>query len=571
MNEEIINTKPVLEKELAEVCNAEGIANLTKTIDIFLKILEHYKLSEIMDSILIPTENFTGLQLKTARTNLASKFETYIKTIYETLNIEIEGELKVCLVEFFKRFGFLKLNNDSYKFFEKDDITLVSKYSTDYFKGKMPFGKEMKLSYDLRNAILHKGKLFGDISPSNDSVSIDVKSFLYSLLFVTNKFLPLLSAKFEESDSEDYTEYLAKVKTNFQKWQSRFIHLKGKEEFEEILLFAKETDWEFNNQENEVREKREGTVDSLRKKLSIESQYQMVIVGDAGMGKSTTMQYLAYKDASNKNAPIPIYIELKLLISDLSIEDYIADKYSLSKQGLLQQLKLGKITLFLDGLNEVLPSIKQKIYISIKKLIKDYPKTFVLMSSRQQDYKNEFENVPVFDLQKMNISQIQEFLQKNTNQNAVRQIILDAIKGNSNWEKILGTPLMLFMLIKVVALENEIPNDENKIILKFIKNLYIRERHKDVSFDTEYFHSLISYFAFEGIEIKGNTNSGMNFSEIETVLRKKEMSLGTKDVLLFLKKASELSIMVEDEKLYSFAHQSYQETLAGDYFNSIFA
>lgn len=127
------------------------------------------------------------------------------------------------------------------------------------------------------------------------------------------------------------------------------------------------------------------------------------------------------------------------------------------------------------------------------------------------------------------------------------------------------------MLISVVTTENEIPNDENKIILQFIKNLFIRERYKFIDFDIDYFYALISYFAFESIESKGNTNSGMYFREIEMILRKKDVGLGTKNILLFLKKACELSILVEDEKLYSFAHQSYQETLAGDYFNSIFA
>lgn len=566
-----IEIKSLIEKELSEICIAEGVTNLNKTIDIFIKIIEDFKLSEIIDSIILPTENYTGLQLKIARTNLAGKFETYIKTIYEILNIEIEGELKVCLVEFFKRFNFLRTDNNSYKFFEKDSITLVSLYSSYYFINKMPFGKELKLSYDLRNAILHKGKLYGNIELSNDSVSTDVKAFLCSILFITHKFLPQLASVFEQNNLQDHTEYLEIVKRNFQKWQNRFIHLKGKEEFEEILLFAKETEWDFEKQENETKIKREGTIDSLRKKLANEKQFQMVIVGDAGMGKSTTMQYLAYKDAGIRNAPLPVYVELKLLITELSIEDYIIEKYSFSKLEFLKLLKLGKITLFLDGINEILPSIKQKIYFNIKKLINDYPNSSVLISSRQQDYKNEFENVPVFALQKMNITKIQEFLQKNANQDSVRQIILNAIKKNSNWERILGTPLMLFMLIRVVIEDNEIPDDENKIILRFIRNLYLRERHKDINFDFEYFHTLISYFAFESIESKGNTNSGMNFSEIEFLLKKKELTLGTKEIMTFLKKASELNIIVQDDKLFSFAHQSYQETLAGDYFNSMFA
>lgn len=240
----------------------------------------------------------------------------------------------------------------------------------------------------------------------------------------------------------DYSNYRINVINNFQKWQNRFIHLKGREDFEEIVLFAREIDWEIPNQEvekNEYRERREGTIDTLRKRLISDNQFQMILIGDAGMGKSTTMQYLAFNDARGSNAPLPIYIELKLLISELTIEEHIVEKYSFSKTEIIKQFKAGTLTLFLDGLNEVLPSIKSKIYLNIKRLIKDYPKIFIILSSRQQDYKNEFENVPVFALQRMNINQIEEFLQKNAPQDITRQIILNAIKGNRNWEKILGT------------------------------------------------------------------------------------------------------------------------------------
>jgi len=61
---------------------------------------------------------------------------------------------------------------------------------------------------------------------------------------------------------------------------------------------------------------------------------------------------------------------------------------------------------------------------------------------------------------------------------------------------------MLYMLIQVVSKEGEIPNDENKIILRFIKNLYQREREKDHLFDIDYFHIMLCHLAFESIESK---------------------------------------------------------------------
>ncbi|WP_217385523.1 hypothetical protein, partial [Dolichospermum sp. UHCC 0259] len=42
------------------------------------------------------------------------------------------------------------------------------------------------------------------------------------------------------------------------------------------------------------------------------------------------------------------------------------------------------------------------------------------------------------------------------------------------------------------------------------------------------------------------------------------------EIIAILKKATEFNILAQDDMVYSFAHQSYQETLAGDYFNTLF-
>jgi len=266
-----------------------------------------------------------------------------------------------------------------------------------------------------------------------------------------------------------------------------------------------------------------------------------------------------------------MYVELKLLTSDTNIKQYICNKFGFDFRQLHQLLQEGKATLFLDGLNEILPTIKQEVFIQIKNLIQEYPKTFILLSTRPQDYKNDFIRVPIFALQKMKNDKINEFLQKNTKNKKVREQITNAIANNERWKKILSTPLILYMLVQVVTKEGEIPNDENKIILRFIKNLYQREREKDHLFDTDYFHIMLCHLAFESIETKGSTNSALNLSEVESIFHKKDQTIGTKEIIAILKKATELNILAQDDMVYSFAHQSYQETLAGDYFNTLFS
>ena len=158
---------------------------------------------------------------------------------------------------------------------------------------------------------------------------------------------------------------------------------------------------------------------------------------------------------------------------------------------------------------------------------------------------------------------------KNTDRKDVRDIILNAVE-NPEWLKILGTPLILFMLIRVVSVENELPDDKNKIIIRFIKSLYNREKEKDYSFDREYFHAILCHLAFECIDQIGNTNSGFSFSKAKQLMSGK-VNIEDKTLMQILQKAVELNILVRDGNLYSFSHQSYQDTLAGDYFNTFLA
>ncbi len=556
-------------KDCEEIFIKEGILNSNETLDIFFNILENKKMNEIRNSLLFPMENYTGLDLKNVRFVLASKFESYLKTIYEILKINVEGELKKCLLNFFTRFNFLQINEksipfknkDSYKFFEKEEITLVSIYSPDYFKNKMPFGYELKLSYDLRNALIHKGKLFGGAEPNLNNLPNEVRAILYSMLFITSKFLPLINDELNKKSMGNYSSYINSMQSSFKKWQKRFVHIEGKESFENIVIYVKE---------HAGKKNRFGNIDDIRNQVF---ERRMVILGEAGSGKSTTLQYMVYKDSKNilennlefsETNPLPIYIELKLIPDAIDLEDYLHNKIAifnvnLTKAEFLDYLKDGKIELFFDGLNEILNNIKQKIFIELQLFIEKYPKAFIVLSSRPSDYNNDFKNLPVFYLQKMNDNQIIEFLQKNANNDFAKNQILNEIKNNSKLKKIISTPLLLFMLINIVEQNfDKMPETETLIIHGFIFNLYRWQQSQEKTFNIEAVHLLIRYLAIKSFE-KGQ-NATFSHNEALKYMKERKTELGINiDILDTLKRATELNILSMENNLYSFSHQKFQE------------
>lgn len=437
-----------------------------------------------------------------------------------------------------------------------DHIALENAYK-EYSRSNFYF--HLSTAYQLRNAESHYCSEIG---------TNKLNSLLDSVIIVYLRAIDINSKalkKWFDNNNKSLITYINSIKSDFKKWNQRFVPINGKEQFHEIALYAIEYKPQTSSNTDKLRE---GEIEKLRQDLITNKQNQMIIMGEAGIGKTTTMMYLAYKDA--ESGKIPIYIELKLLINGETLESVIKRKTQGLSESFNTIMQSSNTFIFLDGLNEILPSMKIQIYREIFSLINRYPNAFFMISSRPQNYDGEFGNIPSFILQKMDNSKICEFLKKNSDRKDVRDIILNAINTNEEWLKILGTPLILFMLIRVVSIENELPDDKNKIIIRFIKSLYNREKEKDYSFDRDYFHAILCHIAFECIDQIGNTNSGFSFNKAKDLLLGK-VNIEDQSLMMILKKAVELNILVRDDNLYSFSHQSYQDTLAGDYFNTFLA
>jgi len=434
---------------------------------------------------------------------------------------------------------------------------------------KTNFAEHLIKAYQLHNLESHNCKEW-----NNAKLYDELRSVLVMYLFATQRHFRALKLIVAPND---LTDYLQKQTQLFKVWQSRFVHIEGKEEFAEIELYAKEqleeTEEENENDENfeDIKVAREGKIDELRKKIT---EKQMIILGEVGMGKSTTLQYLHFKDAQialqTKNAPIPIYFELKNLTDKDDILQKIIEKIGKDKDFTVDMLKKGRFSICFDGLNEIEKNIKVKVFTQIKNLLSDFPNNFYLMTSRPQAYNREFDNLlqkhktPVFVLQKMQDKQIAEFLEKNGKN--VKNYIETEIKANDRLKKIVQTPLMLFMLIAVVQKEGKIPSEKGKIIRAFMFSLYDREQKQIIDFDKDTFHLLLCYLGYETRTLSGS-NSGLDREEyILPILEERKKQVGlTINLLDFLRKALDLNVLVNDENQYSFTHELYQEYYAAEY------
>lgn len=481
-----------------------------------------------------------------------AKIEPFLKKIVFLIDPTKYAEIEQTRAGLAKSIDFLNLNPNNLRLSntQPNDVTNVS----------APFQPHILRSYHLRNIESHLCKNW----PSKELFE-NFESVLIVYLYTVHLHFSELSLSVTPEPRFD--SYLQEVVIAFEIWKERFVHITGIESFDEIPIHAIEReDW--NDRERSLRT---GKIDDLRKSIDENS---MVILGEPGMGKSTTMQYMTYNDAKlllsglkpSDQVRIPIYVELKLLSEGESISDYCCNKLGLNVTQLLEYFENGFVTLFLDGLNEVYSERRKPVRNEIQKLISNYKHLFVIITARPLAYSNEFRDTPVFTLQKLDDSQVSEFLDKNCSILETKNLLMTEITSNNRLGKIVRVPLLLKMLVNVVLSNGgNIPENKTKIIYYFIKNLYLREERKLIeTIDLRIVHRLLCYLGHT-TRSKNASNVGWRIEQFESIIENKiEKSQFKISVYNFIDIAVDLHILVKDGEKYSFIHELYQEFFASE-------
>lgn len=488
--------------------------------------------------------------------------------------------------------------------FREDTFDLLAKY-IDYadfndFEGKnyhvfaddlgqkpiqaFPSDKQMEIRAEVEKTLFPQRAK--DIKPeqfaSQTQNQIHVENGDYNQFFqnIENSQISI-NQYFYEKEAEDKTTefaysteklliYLDAIIERFRQWQEFFVHIRGKQ-IVEINLLAREVN-------NPLHSVREGTIEELRELIS-KSEKRMMVLGDPGMGKSTSMQYLVQKDAQklkDGNQPsqenrIPVYIELRFVtdsIFDLIVEEiseYLVLEPKNSGKIIENMLLKGVFSIFLDGLNETVKDKSDKIWREIQSFYKKYPECVYLVSSRPEEYRRRpMSLMPVFNLEPMRKEQQEEFLDRNTSAE-VKRLISETLTSYPNLENFLGVPLLLFMLIRVVEQTGEVPKNDNQIIKTFLEGIYLSEEQKNRNFNSRQMDILFAYLAENYFKDYGG-NAKLPYRKVAEYLRIKIQTEGFDlQSLEVLNKMVELQILDFSQERYSFKHQLFLDYFALKY------
>ncbi len=338
-----------------------------------------------------------------------------------------------------------------------------------------------------------------------------VRELLIVYLEVAGKFQTVLEEEVNRLNLNSKTNaqaYLEKLITDYENKRGfHYVELDGTEE----------------------KNRTSGTK-SLVQLIKNKDNCKIKLIGNAGMGKTTTMEYLAYQDAINKNNNrTPIIIELKNVNQEeKTIIGIIANKSHLdcSIENVKKLLENGYLNLYIDGINEIYnENLKTDIVTQINYLITTYPKTKVVITDRLTNNNTVSDNVGIYVIEKLTDHQVEEFINTNSNDQKLAEKVLQSINENLELKEMVRIPFKLYKLIQIIRNGMNVPTNLLEFDEYFTRTIIEREVRQKASTDAKnlsiYLKAIVNaakplYTKEDIIDIISQTMKEKNLSDVSS-------------------------------------------------------
>lgn len=247
---------------------------------------------------------------------------------------------------------------------------------------------------------------------------------------------------------------------------------------------------------------REGKAKPEPLEAALAREGKVVLLGEPGLGKTTSLVHLAW-DAANRalakppagleptggSPEIPIYVELKYYNGEAELETLLARRVNeilvaARKQPLsfdqaesTRRLKAwlvqseARFLLLLDGLNEVRPEFHTPVRGALQALLNS--PHLIVVSCREHDYDESLrDRAAAFVLQGLQENEIRNYLQRVLDNKGVK-LFDEEIRRDDKMLTLAANPLVLW-LIGVVAQgdpEARLPANRGKLFQQFVEQM----------------------------------------------------------------------------------------------------
>lgn len=235
------------------------------------------------------------------------------------------------------------------------------------------------------------------------------------------------------------------------------------------------------------------TIDSL-KDLPVGN---IVIEGIVGHGKSVFLRYLCLQEMTGKGTgTLPLFLELRTLGTRVGLQEKIGE--ALDKLDIKNTpetfdflAKSGRLSIFLDGFDELDENLTSETISHIEFLIEKYSDLRIIITSRPSNEIQKSRHVKVVNLCGLRRTDYAEFMRRLGLNPAKIHDINNAIdQSPKDVLSIITTPLMLTLLVLVYESEREIPSQLPEFFEKLFSTMFTRHDRLKAGFNRKHFSGL---------------------------------------------------------------------------------
>lgn len=311
---------------------------------------------------------------------------------------------------------------------------------------------------------------------------------------------------------------------------------------------------------------------------------KILLVDNAGMGKSTIIKYLFLK-VIEENKGIPLLIELRKLRRNDTIIDYIINEINgieeyLDEEDIYKMINDGDFIFFLDGYDEIKREDIEYISIELEKFISKSNKNNFILSSRDEKGLSSFGSFQRFNIRPLKRDESYKLLKKYDIEGKVSDMLVEELEKEENFKVIhdfLENPLMVSLLFMTYKNKKIIPNKKN-IFYKYVYEClfedhdlskmggFVHEKNSKLDIDEfEKFMCILSAKTFD----EGVSYSEDKFEKIISDIKLlffKNYDFNSRDIIKDLLKV--VPFFLKEGNEYRWVHKSFQEFFLAKYIYS---
>ena len=379
-------------------------------------------------------------------------------------------------------------------------------------------------------------------------------------------------------ENQDKKESGVDFEKSLEKYLNKIIDEDGKNEISEVYteLSAKEVlpvTLKFHDKESDRPQEFE--VLEL-----VEKEEKLIISGESGSGKTTTLKWLSYNLAKSylegKNENIPLYIELNSYISEERFIKKPFDAYVAMKakekgisENTLEKVLKGKAIILLDGFDLLSPTDEFYPCDKISNFITDYNNCRFVISSRPGFFESIKSSFKASELEKLTDEKIEKFINRYVSNEELAETLKERILSNEQLKSIISNPMMLYIAIKVAMGRKDnsndlLPSNRSELYEAFTSTLFNHQKEKGKSLyadRTQIENSLAGLY----FKLQCRNEVSCKYSEALKFVKKSSEDSTFKKISpqLILEDCFNLGILNRNDNYVSYGiHQSFQEYFA---------